>query len=227
MCSRTRVQVTRHDGGRAGRDIVRLARDRRSDVVRVRGGGVDYVHCREHPDPGDALFVDRTDRLSAGCEDATVLYTERPRYPNPDSGMGGGSASGMASEELGGGSRGAGPRRPRRDHRRPPAVRGRPASPGPTRPGAVSQAARGERAIPRPGIARSAARPTCSACRGCRPGRAGRGRRSPGACAFTLPSEPVQVSVQLSFVPVSTRGVGDWNVTLPLNQSSGGLCTWS
>ena len=69
--------------GGPGRDIVRLARDRRSDVVRVRGGGVDYVHCREHPDPGDALFVDRTDRLSAGCEDATVLYTERPRYPNP------------------------------------------------------------------------------------------------------------------------------------------------
>lgn len=69
--------------GGPGRDIVRLARDRRRDVVQVRGGGVDYVNCREHPDPGDALFVDRTDRLSPSCKDATVLYTERPRYPYP------------------------------------------------------------------------------------------------------------------------------------------------
>jgi hypothetical protein len=52
-------------------------------VVRVRGGGIDRVHCRRHADPGDALFVDRTHRLTAGCEDATVLFTERPRYPYP------------------------------------------------------------------------------------------------------------------------------------------------
>ena len=58
-------------------------RDHRRDVVRVRGGGIDRVHCRRQADPGDALFVDRTDRLTPGCEDARVLYTERPRYPYP------------------------------------------------------------------------------------------------------------------------------------------------
>ena len=69
--------------GGPGQDVLYLEADNRGDVVRVRGGGVDHVHCPAHPDPEDALFVDRTDRLSPTCKDATVLYTERPRYPNP------------------------------------------------------------------------------------------------------------------------------------------------
>jgi hypothetical protein len=69
--------------GGPGRDTVELVRDRRSDVVRVRGGDVDRVRCPTHPDPGDALFVDRSDRLSPSCENARVLFTGRPRYPYP------------------------------------------------------------------------------------------------------------------------------------------------
>ncbi len=69
--------------GGPGQDVLYLEADDRSDVVRVRGGGVDHVHCDPHPDPGDALFVDRSDRVSPSCKDATVLYTERPRYPYP------------------------------------------------------------------------------------------------------------------------------------------------
>ena len=74
--------------GGPGQDVVYLDDDRRGDVVRVRGGGgVDHVHCPAHPDPDDALFfVDRTDRLSPSCEEATVLYTKRPRYPYPEPG---------------------------------------------------------------------------------------------------------------------------------------------
>ncbi len=71
--------------GGPGRDTVRLQRDRTNDVVRVRGGGVDRIKCERFlpPDPGDVLFVDRSDRVSPGCKTATVLYTERPRYPYP------------------------------------------------------------------------------------------------------------------------------------------------
>jgi hypothetical protein len=69
--------------GGAGQDVLYLEDDHRGDVVRVRGGGVDHVHCPAHPDPDDALFVDRTDRLSPSCKKATVLYTGRPRYPYP------------------------------------------------------------------------------------------------------------------------------------------------
>jgi hypothetical protein len=69
--------------GGPGRDYVSLARDRLSDVVRVRGGGEDVVHCPRHSDPRDALFVDRSDQLDPSCAKATVLYTERPRYPYP------------------------------------------------------------------------------------------------------------------------------------------------
>lgn len=67
--------------GGPGRDRVRLSRDLHSDVVRVRGGGVDRVHCPAHPDRDDALFVDRSDRLDPSCNSAIVLFTERPRYP--------------------------------------------------------------------------------------------------------------------------------------------------
>ena len=67
--------------GGPGEDVLYLESDNRSDVVRVRGGGVDHVHCPARPDPGDVLFVDRSDRLSPSCKKATVLFTERPRYP--------------------------------------------------------------------------------------------------------------------------------------------------
>jgi hypothetical protein len=69
--------------GGPGQDTVYLGRDHRRDVVRVRGGGVDRVACLSDPDPGDALFVDRTDILTPACKHATVLYTEPPRYPYP------------------------------------------------------------------------------------------------------------------------------------------------
>lgn len=69
--------------GGPGQDVLYLESDNRGDVVRVRGGGVDHVDCDPDPDPGDALFVDRSDRLSPSCKDATVLYTERPRFPYP------------------------------------------------------------------------------------------------------------------------------------------------
>jgi hypothetical protein len=71
--------------GGPGQDTVYLTSDRRADVVRVRGGGVDYVHCEtyEDPDPDDALFVDRTDHLDPSCRRTKVLYSERPRYPYP------------------------------------------------------------------------------------------------------------------------------------------------
>ena len=71
--------------GGPGRDLVGLEPDGRRDVLRVRGGGKDTVDCSSFPlpDPEDVLFVDRSDRLSPGCEDATVLYTARPRYHYP------------------------------------------------------------------------------------------------------------------------------------------------
>jgi hypothetical protein len=69
--------------GGPGRDVVRLSDDGRSDVVRVRGGGVDRVRCAPRANRKDALFVDRSDLLSPSCRDATVLFTERPRYPYP------------------------------------------------------------------------------------------------------------------------------------------------
>jgi hypothetical protein len=68
--------------GGPGEDYVEVKRDGHNDVVRVRGGGSDIVLCY-FPDPGDVLFVDRTDRLGPGCKDATVLNTGRPRYPYP------------------------------------------------------------------------------------------------------------------------------------------------
>lgn len=71
--------------GGPGRDVINLHYDPdfRRDVVRVRGGGVDRVYCRPNADPGDTLFVDRSDHLSPSCESATVLFTGRPRYPYP------------------------------------------------------------------------------------------------------------------------------------------------
>ena len=69
--------------GGPGQDVLYLDDDGLGDVVRVRGGGVDHVYCAPNPDTGDALFVDRSDRLSPSCKDTTVLYTERPRYPYP------------------------------------------------------------------------------------------------------------------------------------------------
>ena len=71
--------------GGPGHDTVYLTSDQRPDVVRVRGGGVDYVHCQQYtdPDPDDALFVDRTDHIDPSCRRTKVLYTERPRYPYP------------------------------------------------------------------------------------------------------------------------------------------------
>ena len=68
--------------GGPGRDIVTLKRDNRADVVRTRGGGTDRVNCAASGG-NDVLFVDRSDRLSPSCKDATVLYTGRPRYPYP------------------------------------------------------------------------------------------------------------------------------------------------
>jgi hypothetical protein len=77
--------------GGPGNDLIHLYADYRRDVVRVRGGGVDRVDCDRYADPGgryadpgDALFVDRFDRLSPRCRDATVLFTGRPRYPHAD-----------------------------------------------------------------------------------------------------------------------------------------------
>jgi hypothetical protein len=67
--------------GGPGRDRVSLRRDNHADMVRTRGGGMDHVICP--PGGNDVLFVDRADRLSPSCKDATVLYTERPRYPYP------------------------------------------------------------------------------------------------------------------------------------------------
>jgi hypothetical protein len=69
--------------GGPGSDVIRFRGHGRSVVVRVRGGGVDRVNCGLRADFGDALFVDRIDRLSPGCKDATVLYVGRPRYPYP------------------------------------------------------------------------------------------------------------------------------------------------
>lgn len=68
--------------GGPGNDVIHLYADDRRDVVRVRGGGVDRVDCGRHADPGDALFVDRSDRLSPSCQNARVLFTGRPRYPS-------------------------------------------------------------------------------------------------------------------------------------------------
>jgi hypothetical protein len=69
--------------GGPGNDVVHIHADGRRDVVRVRGGGIDRIGCGRRAEPADALFVDRTDRISPSCKDATVLYTERPRYPYP------------------------------------------------------------------------------------------------------------------------------------------------
>jgi hypothetical protein len=69
-------------GGR-GRDRIELGTDRRKDVIRLHGLGSDRVICDRPADPSDVLFVDRSDRLDPSCKDATVLYTERPRYPYP------------------------------------------------------------------------------------------------------------------------------------------------
>jgi RTX calcium-binding nonapeptide repeat (4 copies) len=72
--------------GGPGNDVIHLPAEPyaiRRDVVRVRGGGVDRVDCGKRGSSADTLFVDRTDRLSPSCKDATVLYTERPRYPYP------------------------------------------------------------------------------------------------------------------------------------------------
>ena len=69
--------------GGPGRDTVLLGRDHRSDIVRVRGGGIDRVRCSKQPGTSDVLFVDRADRLTPGCKNAIVLLTERPRYPYP------------------------------------------------------------------------------------------------------------------------------------------------
>ena len=68
--------------GGPGRDIVKLFDDQRTDVVRLRNGGADHVICLTSA-TDDVLFVDRIDRLGPGCKSATVLYTERPRYPYP------------------------------------------------------------------------------------------------------------------------------------------------
>jgi hypothetical protein len=68
--------------GGPGRDIIKLIDDQRTDVVRLRNGGVDHVVCSTSA-TDDVLFVDRTDRLSPSCENATALFTERPRYPYP------------------------------------------------------------------------------------------------------------------------------------------------
>ena len=68
--------------GGPGRDIIKLIDDQRTDVVRLRNGGADHVICSTSA-TDDVLFVDRTDRLSPSCENATVLFTERPRYPYP------------------------------------------------------------------------------------------------------------------------------------------------
>ena len=70
--------------GGPGRDAIHLGADElgpdnRSDVVRVRGGGVDRVDCGRRAERKDTLFVDRSDRLSTSCEDATVSFTGRPR----------------------------------------------------------------------------------------------------------------------------------------------------
>ena len=64
--------------GGPGRDIVKLIDDQRTDVVRLRNGGADHVICSTSA-TDDVLFVGRTDRLSPSCENATVLFTERPR----------------------------------------------------------------------------------------------------------------------------------------------------
>jgi hypothetical protein len=77
----TRSRPTCWWGG-LGADYVEVKRDGYNDVVRVRGGGSDIVLCY-FPDPGDVLFVDRTDRLGPSCKKALVLYTGRPRYPYP------------------------------------------------------------------------------------------------------------------------------------------------
>jgi hypothetical protein len=72
--------------GGPGNDVIHLPAEPyaiRRDVVRVRGGGVDRVDCGKRGSSADTLFVDRTDRLSPSCQDATVLYTGRPRYPYP------------------------------------------------------------------------------------------------------------------------------------------------
>jgi hypothetical protein len=67
--------------GGPGNDEIHLYADDRRDVVRVRGGGVDRVDCGRYADPGDALFVDRSDRVSPSCRNAMVLFSGRPRYP--------------------------------------------------------------------------------------------------------------------------------------------------
>jgi hypothetical protein len=67
--------------GGPGKDYVEIWRDGHDDVVRIRGGGRDIVVCYS-PDPGDVLFVDRSDDVDSECKKkAIVLYTERPRYP--------------------------------------------------------------------------------------------------------------------------------------------------
>jgi hypothetical protein len=50
--------------------------------VRLRGGGADRLVCSARP-AGDVVFVDESDRLSPGCENARILLTGRPRYPYP------------------------------------------------------------------------------------------------------------------------------------------------
>ena len=69
--------------GGPGRDVVSLQGDDRSDVVRIRGGGIDRVLCVRPFDRDDTLFVDRADFVSPTCKNTRILLTGRPRYPYP------------------------------------------------------------------------------------------------------------------------------------------------
>ena len=65
--------------GGPGSDHVELTGPGRT-VVRVRGGGTDFVSCPlRRPRPTVRIFVDRSDRIGPRCSRARMLFKERPR----------------------------------------------------------------------------------------------------------------------------------------------------
>jgi hypothetical protein len=68
-------------GGRGPDELILLyANDSSRDIVRVRGGGSDFVDCNDPPDSRDVFFVDAADRIGFLCKSARILVAGRPRY---------------------------------------------------------------------------------------------------------------------------------------------------
>jgi hypothetical protein len=68
--------------GGPGHDEIDLlyANDSSLDVVRVRGGGRDFVDCHRAADRQDVFFVDPADLVEDECRSGRIVLTGRPRY---------------------------------------------------------------------------------------------------------------------------------------------------